>query len=221
MNDRTMKDLVVLVADLDAENAICAILARSKAMEIRPLSFDKIRHSGRDAGCRKDCVEFLRRYQGTHSHALVVFDLHGSGREAQDQRSLEEEIEKRLADSGWNDRAAVVVLTPELETWVWSDSPHVSRILGWASRSNLRGFLIDEGFLSEGDSKPGEPKEAVEGALRKAQKPRSARIYRELAENREPEVLSGCRVRQILQDTQGMVPEGVRINGQITMEAVA
>ncbi|NJL28558.1 MAG: hypothetical protein HC897_12045 [Thermoanaerobaculia bacterium] len=75
------------------------------------------------------------------------------------------------------------MLDPELEAWLWSDSPHVDSVLGWKDRNpTLRAWLAEQGFLVEGAAKPSQPKEAVEKALRVVRKPRSSALYRQLAE---------------------------------------
>jgi hypothetical protein len=112
----------------------------------------------------------------------VIFDREGCGNERESREKLEVEVEDRLRQNGWNDRARAVVIDPELESWVWSDSPEVEAALGWRGRSpELRSWLIGSGFLHEGATKPERPKEAVEAALRVVRKPRSSAIYQELA----------------------------------------
>jgi len=117
-----------------------------------------------------------------YDHAMVVFDRHGSGREQETRETIEADVERRLARNGWGNRAAAIVLDPELEIWVWSDSPEVPLTLGWGQREpNLQTWLTDNGFLVEGNSKPQDPKEAMEKVLRIVRKRRSSAIYRELA----------------------------------------
>jgi hypothetical protein len=75
------------------------------------------------------------------------------------------------------------VLEPELEIWVWSDSPHVAEILGWKNKqTDLKTWLIKKGFLQEGELKPSKPKESMEAVLKEVRKPRSSMLYRRLAE---------------------------------------
>jgi hypothetical protein len=96
---------------------------------------------------------------------------------------LEAQVEDRLSHSGWIDRAAAIVINPELEIWVWSDSPHVDSVLGWSARQpDLRSWLVAEGFAEGPQSKPQRPKDAFERALRLAQKAKSSSLYRRLAE---------------------------------------
>jgi hypothetical protein len=91
-------------------------------------------------------------------------------------------VRHQLEQSGWAGRAEVVVLAPELEVWVWSDSPHVPRCLGWVDRAPpLQEWLEDRDYWSPDEAKPREPKTAVEAALREVRKPRSSAIYGDLA----------------------------------------
>jgi hypothetical protein len=84
----------------------------------------------------------------------------------------------------WGDKAASVVISPELEAWVWSDSPHVESELGWPSRlGGLRGWLEEKGLWGTGAEKPAGPKKAVEAATREAKVPWTAAVCRGLASN--------------------------------------
>ena len=76
-----------------------------------------------------------------------------------------------------------IVLSPELETRVWSDSSHVEEVTGWKGRRpRLRHWLVDQGWLRENEVEPEHPKEAFQAALREARRPRSASLYRQIAE---------------------------------------
>jgi hypothetical protein len=176
------KDLVVLTADLNTENTVKGLLSRPPALGIRAVRHDIFRHPDKDPGCLRRAPEFLRVLRDQYRHALVLLDREGCGREEQSRTGLEQDLSQRLAVD-WGERAAAVVLDPELEIWVWSDSPHVVTILGWQDRQpDLRAWLVDEGFATESSAKPHRPKEAVEKALRLAYKPRSSALYRQLAE---------------------------------------
>jgi len=135
-----MKDLVILVADKNMEYAIKGILSRPEALSIRQITFDLFVHPQNDPGCLNDGAHFLRTSLSTH--ALVLFDREGCGHENLTRKQLEERVEADLYRSGWQ-QAAAVVLDPELEIWVWSDSPHVAEILGWKNRqADLNRWLI-------------------------------------------------------------------------------
>lgn len=176
------KDLVVLVADKDMELTLRGILARGKSLGIRDVSFDLYVHPERDPGCLNRGHDFLRPFSRSHGRALLLHDHEGCGRERSDSpEDLEGAIEKRLAQSGWAEAAAIVI-GPELENWVWSDSPQVDVVLGWENRTpSLKRWLADRGDWKSGQPKPMAPKEAMEAAIRVVRKQRSSSLYADLA----------------------------------------
>lgn len=112
----------------------------------------------------------------------MLFDHDGCGRASTAPDDLANQVRQRLEANGWTGRAEAVVLAPELEVWVWSDSPHVAECLGWAGRQPLlREWLAATGQWPAGQAKPTNPKRAMEAALREARKPRSSAIYLDLA----------------------------------------
>lgn len=90
--------------------------------------------------------------------------------------------QERLDATDWNGRCGVVVIDPELESWVWSDSVQVDHALGWDGRiPALRAWLTDEGFAFNSQGKPDQPKDAMEAALKSVGKPRSSAVFAALA----------------------------------------
>lgn len=182
--DLARKDLVLLVADKNMEASLTGLLSRYQSLVIRRLTFDLFIHPDRDPGCLLRAHDLLRPLVGRYEQAMVVLDQKGCGQEEVERSLLEADIERRLGGAGWEDRAAAVVIAPELENWVWSDSPHVDRALGWESRTvPLRSWLQEEGLLQAGSTKPFEPKRAVELVLRTVRIPRSSAIYLALAQS--------------------------------------
>lgn len=185
------RELFVVVADLDAENAIKTLLVdRQPALGITldfnpapPPQGDLLRYAGRDSGCYKDAVDLLRAPQRTHHHAMLIFDRHGCGAESKDRDTLERDIEANLYANGWAAGAvSVIVIDPELEAWVWSASPRVSDVLGWQDdRDGLRPFLANAKLWEAEAPKPADPQKAMKTALREKQKPRGARLFADLA----------------------------------------
>jgi hypothetical protein len=177
-------DLIVLVADADTEFTLRTLIERrSAALNIRPLRFDRrqadiIRHLNRDAGTYSAGHEILQTYRGKARHVLVVLDHAGSGQEARPPEDVQDDIERRLLERGWEDPVAVVI-RPELETWVWCGSPHIASVLNISDEELQRvlaRFPLDE------KGKPSQPKEALIAALRQGRKAHSSSIFRELAE---------------------------------------
>lgn len=183
MASRDMADLIALVADIDAENALRGIFSRPQSLGIRPITERIDRHVQRDSGCYRNAPEYLRPFVGQFRRALVVFDQHGCGHDEVPRDQLEADVEERLARNGWADRAAVIVVAPELEAWVWSDSPIVARVLGWRGEMRrLQEWLQSNGLLGAGRGKPLDPKVCFLRALRQARRGYSAILFRRLAE---------------------------------------
>lgn len=176
-----MKDLVVLAADVGIEAALRGLLDRPKAIGMRTVSYDTRVHPRRDPGCLRGAHEFLSPLRGLYRQALVVFDRAGSG-SADSALAMEGRVRGLLHASGWQSRADALVIDPELEVWVWSDSPKVDEALHWVGRKpSLRAWLRSRGHWPQGQPKPTAPKDAVLTALREVGIPRSSSIYRRLA----------------------------------------
>lgn len=184
MNDAgARKDLVILAADKNMEFTLRGLLGRPESLGTRKIDFDVFVHPAKDPGCRDDAHTFLRAFSSKYHHGLVMLDREGSGRESRSRADLEREIEEKLSQNGWGDRAAAIVLDPELEIWVWSDSPVVEEALGWPIDGvSLRDALSLAGLLEKGAAKPADPKGAMEFALRKTGFARSSSIYRAIAQ---------------------------------------
>ncbi|MCP4656981.1 MAG: hypothetical protein GY856_16340 [bacterium] len=184
MNSRRYPyDLVCLVADNSMRHAVLALLGRHQSLNIRLTKHQILVHPEHDPGCLRRSQDFLRPFVNRAAYALILFDREGCGQESSSREKLESDLERRLSEAGWGDRSAVIAIDPELETWIWSDSPHVDAVLGWRGRTpDLRSWLREHAFLDSGSLKPHRPKEAVEKVLWIAGKPRSSSLYRQLAE---------------------------------------
>jgi len=177
------KDLVLLLADDQMKFAVQGILSRGSALGFRDVSFDGHVHPDKDPGCLLRAHDFLRPFHRQYRHAIVLFDREGCGRNSS-AIELEYEVEGRLSAAGWDTRAAAIVLDPELEIWVWNDSPQVDVALGWAGRTpSLRQWLRSEAYIVGDAVKPNRPKEAMENALRLVRKAKSSSTFLELAKH--------------------------------------
>jgi len=180
--DAPQRDLIVLAADKDAEMSLRGIFSRHESLDIHSVDAEFIVHREHDPGCLLSSERYLRQYVETHRYALVVFDHEGCGHEETPCTILENRVQDSLEKNGWHARSAVIVIEPELEVWVWSDSPEVDGQLGWAGRKpDLRTWLREKEFLLPDQEKPKRPKEAMQSALYEVRKPWSSSIHRHLA----------------------------------------
>lgn len=187
-----MNDLLFLVADKNMAQAVTGLLEREQAHRVigcGPFGFDsrrdiKVAVGQNDPGLYTRANELLRPLVPEYRHAVVIVDEEWDG--SPQAEAIERQIRKHLEDAGWApDETLALVVQPEADVWLWSDSPHSAHALGWSSWEELRPALEREGWLRAGRRKPERPKEAAEWALRHCgrKRPRSAAIYREVAAN--------------------------------------
>lgn len=191
-----MSDLIILVADNDMEQTIRGLLkGRRNDLQIKDIDFEINRHPYRDSGCFSSADEFLRPFINQFDYAMVIFDHHGSGQENRTRSVVEEEVETVLTKNGWADRNCVVTIKPELENWIWVQPSELEPIIGWNFVDiELSEWLNQKVNLTD-INKPVDPKEILEDILEMVQKPRSARIYRDVAETA---TLHNCRDESFL-----------------------
>ena len=198
-----MKDLVVLVADKDMEHALRGLLNRPEALGIRPITNDIFVHHEHDPACALRGIGFLNMFSTQYRHSLLMFDHEGSGRNSIAPNELQEDLNTEFTRSVWGDRAKTIVLSPELEVWIWSDSPKVDEVAGWRDRSpGMRTWLVEEGWIETENAKPDRPKEAFDAVLKEANVPRSASLYEQIASKvslRRCQDASFLRLKTILQ----------------------
>lgn len=172
------RDLVILVADKNIDYGVRGLLGRPRSLGILDIQFDTFVHPRRDPGCVREAHEFLRPFSQTYSHALVMFDRVGSGREDLSAQTISADLQSGLAVNGWGDRAAVVVLDPEIEVWVFAGTPMVEQCLGWpAGQRAMRSWLENQGLWHRNHRKPSNPKRALDEVLYKLRKPQSSALY--------------------------------------------
>jgi hypothetical protein len=176
-------DLVVIAADKCIEQALGALLRRHAAIGIRPIRFTIRVHPHKDPGCHGTGHELARAFAREARHALVVFDRAWEGAPTSDRKALEADVVSQLR-ALWAERAGCIVIDPELEAWVWSDSPLVAEALGWRRRQpGLRPWLEQAGLWPAGRPKPPDPKTAFREAMRQVGLPPAAAVFKQLAES--------------------------------------
>jgi hypothetical protein len=180
-DSKDSKDLVVLVADVQQEKTIATLLQeRSQSLGIpSTLQYEIYPHPLRDPGVYQNAVKFLEPFIETYTHAFVVLDAQWDG--SPKKKNIETELRAGLEKSGWaTGHSEVIVLEPELEIWVWVNSPHLKSVLG-LSYEEVKVKGIQKGYWREEASKPHSPKELLEGILREQKKPRSSAIFQQIA----------------------------------------
>ncbi|MBN8700879.1 MAG: hypothetical protein J0L54_14825 [Chitinophagales bacterium] len=177
-----MKDLVVLVADGTMQKVVEEILLRvPRSSGTSDFTFDVIPNIGHDSGCYNDSHELLRSFSTQYRFAMVIFDFEGSGVEIKSINEIENDVERLLDNHGWQNRNSVAVINPELENWIWQDSPHIEEAFGWENNTPLYQWCRTEGLIAHGDSKPIRPKETMQRVLKFTRTPFSSAIHKKIA----------------------------------------
>ncbi len=137
-------------------------------------------HPGRDGGVRTGGVDVLARERQRFAHALLVFDLEGSG--ANDDQSavdLERSLDAQL-EALWGPSAKAIVITPEVDIWIWGTDNALMDVLHWPSEVGMRNWLRERGFEFDANGKPERPKEALEAMIPVHKQPRSSALYEKI-----------------------------------------
>jgi hypothetical protein len=183
MSVQSLNDLILLVADKNMEMTFQGLLSRRTEFGIGEITYDIFVHPQRDPGVWIDAENFLRPFLKLYKFAIVAFDYEGSGQESTKQSDLKTKLTTRLSKNGWDQRSQAIIFQPELEVWVWSEAKQVDTCLGWrGQKPSLKQALVAEKYLTEGQTKPADPKAALEWALQKVKKPRSSALYLQLAQ---------------------------------------
>lgn len=203
-----MKDLLILAADADIEATMRGLLTqRQAALGIRSIKFTIMRHPNWDPGCRRQAVSTARGYVNDHNYALVLFDKVGCGDEGAKRRCIQDAVEGDLRRNGWENRSKVIVIEPELETWVWSTSANVSKALGWNEGTRaLRDWLHQQHLWPDGEAKPPDPKLALKRAMRVKNRHPTATTFLALSRKVGLRACEDSAFREMRETLQGWSP---------------
>ena len=153
-----------------------------QAEHIAPISVRCVAHPNKDPGVLREGPAFVRPFQDRYRYALLLLDHEGCGREADDRTELENRLQQQLANNGWANRSAAIVIAPELEQWIWLGETHVAQAIDWptSSRGSLHEWLEKNHLKKTVSTKPTRPKEALRAALRQTGVPPSASIIADI-----------------------------------------
>ena len=172
-----MKDLVILVADKNAQFALQGALGRSQSLGIREITWEIRTHVGRDGGARVSGASVLALERPRFNHAILLFDFEGCGSdEGQTAADIEHLLDGQLA-MHWGQRAKAIVIEPEVDAWIWGNDNLLRELVRWPLAQSIRDWLQDRGFELTDQDKPVRPKEALEAIVRIHRQPRSSALY--------------------------------------------
>lgn len=176
-------DLLVLVADAQTQATVETLLEKRRdALDIREIAYKVERHPDNDSGVYNEAHKFLQSRKHQYSKFLVVWDEEWyTGKNPLSAEAQERKVSENMMANGFDagDFRAVVI-SPELEAWVWGNSAKIPEILR-SSWEKIRGLGVSEKLWDTGKPKPQRPKELLEAVLKPQKRPSSASIFKELA----------------------------------------
>ncbi len=180
-----MKDILFYVADGNMREAIRGFMERDalgQRVGCGAVDFDarrdiKVAKGQNDPGVFTRANELLRPYAGEYRHVVLIVDEEWDGSPGVD--AIHTKLRTHLSAVGWTDNGLALVVRPEADIWLWTDTDHTAKALGWPRWSDLSQALCAEGWLEEESIKPERPKEAAEWALRSGNEniKRSSALY--------------------------------------------
>ncbi len=173
-------NLLVLVADKNMEFTLRGALPRIAALNEPKIDCTIIQHPERDSGVRVTGPDVLARGRSKYSHALLVLDYEGSGFHGT-ATELENDLDRRLADTWEDNRGKAIVIEPEVDVWMWGSDNALAVILGRPGDQGIRDWLRQRGSEFSEQDKPLRPKEALEALVEELRQPRSSSIYQKIA----------------------------------------
>ena len=181
------RDCMFYVADLNMAETFKGFLTRPQfhqSLGCAAFEFDLLTDIKHAAGIADSLHTqaglLLRDFQTTHKRLVVAQDCAFVGTPG--QAKILDNLTKQLESVGWaTEDFIVLAIDPELEQWIWQDSPHVEAALNHRSPPSLRESLQKQGLWLTDNPKPNNPKKTLQDVAYKNNKRRSSAIYGEIA----------------------------------------
>ncbi len=124
-----------------------------------------------------------------------------------ERQVIQTAVEEDLCHAGWAHRSRVIVIEPELETWAWSESANVGKLLGWNEGTGaLREWLGEKDLWPVDETKPPDPKLALSRAMRQKKRSPTAVTFRNLAEKVSLRNCADPAFQELRETLQGWFP---------------
>lgn len=172
-----MRDCVFLVADSHMEAAFNGFLTRPqfhRSLGTNTFDFDPkqdiIQATGRnDPGVYSSAHQYLSFYQKSHRYAVIALDNQWDGSPGVEK--IEQTIAHNMLCSGWDaERFSVIVIDPELESWILQDSPVLVQLfkLDIGGEPSPKSWLVKQNAWRVEEPKSADPKAALEKLLKQS-----------------------------------------------------
>ncbi|ROM87185.1 MULTISPECIES: methylation-associated defense system protein MAD4 [Pseudomonas] len=184
------RDCVFFVADKTMRETFLGFLSRedrNEQLSCGNFSFDPAEDlffaaGQNDSGLNKRADSLLSAFLHSHKKAVVVLDCDWDG--SPGQGAIIQNITTQLHESGWAlGDIVVIAIEPELEQWIWQDSPVLADELRIAAPDGLKVALGERGLWPQNVAKPPSPKELFIQLRRENNVKLSSSVFKRIAAN--------------------------------------
>lgn len=159
-----------------------------------------------DPGLYTRAGSLLSPFLQSHRKAVVVLDCDWDGSPGQAQILLN--ITTQLQQSGWAlEDVIVIAIEPELEQWIWQDSPVLSDELRMEAPQGLKATLSQRGLWRAEDAKPQSPKDLFIQLRRENNVKLSSSIFKRIASRVPVAACGDDEFRRLVAQLQAWFPE--------------
>ncbi len=172
-----MKDLLIVTADNSIKAALCGFFEREGwwnavgcgRFSIDPQNDIKAAQGLNDPGLYRRAGDLLQPLAPEYRHVLVILDGEWEGAPS-DPHAIRDAVENHIESAGWaKGDGCGIVIVPELEIWLWADSPHLASLLNFPDFASLRQHVqTNSDAWPVGSAKPADPEEALKVVCRNA-----------------------------------------------------
>jgi hypothetical protein len=182
------RDCVFFVADKTMYDTFLGFLSRADRVEqlgCAAFAFDPAEDlffaaGQNDSGLNRRAGDLLRPFQRSHRKAVVALDCDWDGTPG--QKVIIQNITQQLHRNGWGDDEVIVIaIDPELEQWIWQDSPVLADALRMSVPQGIKAALSERGLWPLKAAKPPQPKELFIQLRRENNVKLSSSIFKKIA----------------------------------------
>jgi hypothetical protein len=182
------RDCVFFVADKTMRETFLGFLSREDRpaqLDCGNFAFDPAEDlffaaGQNDPGLNTRAGSLLSPFLHSHRKAVVVLDCDWDGSPGQAQILLN--VTTQLQQSGWAPEDVIVIaIEPELEQWIWQDSPVLSDELRMEAPQGLKAMLGQRGLWPAEATKPPSPKDLFIQLRRENNVKLSSSIFKRIA----------------------------------------
>ncbi|CAD5370103.1 conserved hypothetical protein [Rubrivivax sp. A210] len=161
-----------------------------------------------DPGLNTRAGLLLSPFFHSHRKAVVALDCDWVG--SPGQARIIQNVSTQLHQGGWAPEDVIVIaIDPELEQWIWQDSPVLAEELRLHAPGGLKATLAQRGLWPEDATKPPSPKDLFNRLRRENNVKLSSSIFKRIATRVPVARCEDAEFRRLVAQLQAWFPAAV------------